>query len=84
MSTLPEIASVHEDTVQAVARGEVEPPPRRRRRSTRPVPVAGKWGIRVHPQVWAQVRGVPMNRVQVVSEYEVIIWNHPAPWPGVE
>lgn len=74
-------ASLDERTVQKVARGDVTPQRRTRRaagnRSSRVTTV------RLDDRVWAVLKqqGTDLRCVQVVAPTEVIVWNHPAPWP---
>ena len=41
-----------------------------------------------HPAyVMAHALGVPDTHVQIIKDapyWECVIWNHPAPWPGVK
>lgn len=81
---LPEVARVDERTVQAVARGE-KMPPRGRRWPRRGPPGSGPVSsLRVNPDVWRTARelaGDDPRCIQIVSEEEVIVWNHGPPWP---
>lgn len=79
---LPETARVDEKTVQKVAAGEVPSPPRRRRKPI--VPAEPITTLRVNEEVWAIALGLAEqpNHIQIISEDEVIVWNHPRPWPG--
>lgn len=83
-------AVLHEKVVQAVARGEIaEPQPPKRRRRRRADVNEGLWRsitdlksipnqtLREH----AMQMEVPPRHVEVIGPDEVIIWNHPAPWP---
>ena len=79
-------ASLHERTVQAVARGDMARFPRAgRRRST------GSRSGRVavtqqHPALsLARTMGIPSENVQILGDppyWEAIFWNHAAPWPS--
>jgi hypothetical protein len=79
-------ASLHERTVQAVARGEVaNPRARRRQRTDR----SGRVSVtQQHPALSLAHRlGIPSENVQIVGEppfWEAIFWNHAAPWPSSE
>lgn len=78
-------ASLHERTVQAVARGEVANPRARRRQRTEAK--SGRVTVsQQHPALsLAQTMGIPSAHVQIIGEpplWEAIFWNHPAPWPG--
>ena len=80
---LPDVARVHEKTVQEVARGEKVAPPRtRKHRPERRGPPAIT-AIRVDPEVWDTAKGLTHDPrcIQIVSEEEVIVWNHGPPWP---
>jgi len=87
-TTLPDVASLHPTAVQAIAKGEVDPPKKERKRRDR-----GHRSSRVRTnasiydamteEVAVRVRALDpdLRHVQVVSPTNVIIWNHPAPWP---
>jgi hypothetical protein len=72
-----ETASLHEKAVQAIAKGEVDPTPKARRkraqnRSTRVQHVV------VYPPVWAKAQEIlagkhGFTKIEVVSENEVIV-----------
>ena len=64
---------VHEHTLQALARGEVKPPPRRRRKGqTKATPVLVS---RVHPLVMAEARAIiahgTYTRLEILSSTTV-------------
>lgn len=70
-------------TVQKVARGDHQPPRRRRKRRTR-TPEPEITSLRVNAEVWQTALRLAASpkHIQIVSEEEVIVWNHEAPWPG--
>jgi hypothetical protein len=73
-------ASLHEKAVQKVAKGDVHLPRQRPTRGRQRLPGTS---LRVHPEVWRMVRELSINsaHIQVLSETDVIVWNHPGPWP---
>lgn len=81
MARLPSAAGVGERTVQAVARGEVVPPKRRRRQPIpRPAPVAGEWYREPrHTELIARLRaqGVDPRCVEYRGPNEMIVWGSP-------
>jgi len=89
-TTLPDVASLHPSAVQAIAKGEVDPPKKERKRRDR-----GHRSSRVRsnasiydqmlPEVAEKVRAMDpdLRHVQVLNSGNVVIWNHPAPWPGL-
>lgn len=87
---LTQVATASEPTVQRVARGETPPPPKRRRSPASSPKVVEEWTARPSDSLWQRAqdvvlaRGVPRNCVQVISASEVIVWNHPAPWPKID
>jgi hypothetical protein len=89
MSELHEVATVAEPTVQAVARGEVEPPKRERRRRGRGKPKSSKVrsNATIYDQMIPEVADVvrrmdpDLRHIQVVNPQVVVVWKHPAPWP---
>lgn len=79
----PETARPDEKTVQKVAAGAARESPPRRRRQKRQSKAPELTSTRVDPRVWRTALGLaahPRN-IQIVSETEVIVWNHEAPWP---
>lgn len=84
MARMQKTASLDEGTVQKVARGEHEIP-RQRRRSSSGQQVLATSQVTVHRDVWRMVKENSLNprHIQILSEHEVIVWNHPAPWPEV-
>lgn len=88
MTALPETTSVHEATIQKVARGELEPTPttpkKRRKRTPRAVKLDKH--VIVQPDVWETVKALCKDpkRVQVLGPTDVVIWNSPGPWPKVK
>lgn len=83
---LPQTVTVHESTVQKVATGEHRPPQRRRRKRGPPSGSvsAEMTYVQVRPDVWAEARRLAQHpsHIQVLGSEEVIVWNHPPPWPG--
>lgn len=78
----PKVARASSATIGKVSRGEHEPPRRPRRRGARQ-PQQPVTSIRVRPDVWERATALaehPRN-IQIISAEEVIVWNHPAPWP---
>lgn len=78
-----DVARPDERTVQKVARDEsapVPPPPRRWRRRGPPEVTS----LRVNSEVWETAKSLtPDPRcIQIISDEEVIVWNHRPPWPG--
>jgi hypothetical protein len=68
-------ATLHEATVQAVARGDA-PSWRRRRGGLNPHPVSDVTVTRVHPLVWAEAMrraGGDAKRIEVLSATSVIV-----------
>lgn len=88
MTTIPKDATVHEKTVQAVAAGKppLKAPPRRRRSTDSTEQVLSATYTRVQPDLWRMVKDLRIapNHVQVLAWNDVIVWNHPAPWPWVK
>lgn len=78
-----EAARPSEGTVQKVARGEHEPPKRRRTRRAR-TPEPELTSLRVNAEVWKTALALASSpkHIQIVSAEEVIVWNHDPPWPG--
>jgi len=81
-------ASLHETAVQKVARGN-HVAPRAPRKSTHRGHRASSPTVRTqHPALrMAYALGIPAENVQITGEaprWGCIIWNHPAPWPGVQ
>lgn len=80
----PDVSSLHETAVQAVARGEVQMPKVRRARRHR----ESVRKVQVDQDVWrealliVQQRGFTPRHIQVVNEKQVVVWNHPSPWPS--
>ena len=77
MSELQDAASLHEKAVQAVARGEVGPMPRRRRKAPEKAfqPIVHK-NIKVHPLVWVQAQELlagSYTRIDIVDETTVVV-----------
>lgn len=81
MTALPEVVVVHEKTVQAVAKDEVEVPKRRPRRNSHSR--SSRVETVVIPEVWEEALALAQNPkwIQKVSSREVIVWNRPPPWP---
>jgi hypothetical protein len=84
--TLPEVASLHETAVQAIAKGEVVPFKRKRKqgkpRSSRVSSNADIYS-QMLPEIAAKVRSLKpdLRHIQVMTPDCVVIRNHPAPWP---
>lgn len=79
-----EVARPDEKTVQKAAAGEVQPPPRRRRKARAGAIEAEVRVTTVNREVWAEAqrRAEHPSHIQIISSDEVVVWNHPAPWPG--
>lgn len=76
-----DVASLDEKSVQKVARGEHDlPVPHHGRGPSKNSPVTR---LQVRPEVMREVKKLHADprHVQIVSTNEVIVWNHPAPWP---
>lgn len=77
-----EVAVPSEAAVKKVA--EAPPDETRRRRGPPKGVVAGEMTyVKVNAEVWREAlrRTERLAHIQVVSETEVIVWNHPPPWP---
>lgn len=70
---LPQIAGVHEKTVQKVAAEEVTPPRQRRFKRQR-TPVE-KWSMTLHPLLVDYIRAHPQYDIHIISEIEVSLTN---------
>lgn len=75
MSAVQREARLHEATVKAVARGELEK--RRRGRGPDLRPRQGVTVRMLHPAIRQQVAGVDPGRLEILSPTEVVIWNGP-------
>jgi hypothetical protein len=78
MPKLPDDASVHERTVQAVARGELREPARRRPRTAGSRSIVSSWTrqlVDVTPELrrWLDQQQIDLRDVEVVSATEVVI-----------
>lgn len=84
MTTVQHRASLHEGAVQKVAREEISMP-RRGRGPTRTRRVLDSRDTKVDPLIWRLVRENRIDhlRVEVISDRDVVIWNHRRPWPLV-
>lgn len=80
---LTDVARVDEKTVQKVARGEKVRPRTRKHRPERRGPPLAVTAVKVDPEVWDTAKGLTHDPrcIQIVSEEEVIVWNHGPPWP---
>lgn len=82
-------ASLHEKAVQKIARHEHDVPRRRRTRgaakSSRVTLIQARLEEALDEPVRSEVLSLEPDRscVQVISRTDVVVWNHPAPWPGV-
>lgn len=83
MAAVQQQATLHEKTVQKVAKGEVKTSRKRRVQTLNPNSSISS--LRIDKRILSALEGtkVSSDRVQVISENEVIVWNHAAPWPGV-
>ena len=75
-------ASLHESAVQRVAAGETELPRRGRGPDKRPR-LRTTTDFELNPEITKALRAanVPISHVQILGPDDIIIWNHPAPWP---
>lgn len=84
MPAVQKSASLHEELVQSVARGEFEAP--RKPRSRKPSPHGEVTVTVLNPLIRDyiddEVTNLDLNWrcVQVISSDQAVIWNHPAPW----
>lgn len=84
MSEFGRRARPDEKTVQKVAAGEVRESPPRRRPRKRQTKAPEVTSLKVNREVWRTALRLAASpkHIQIVSEAEVIVWNHEAPWPG--
>lgn len=75
---LEQTATLHERTVQKIARNEVEPFHRTSRQRARPTHLRV---ARVHPLVWSKVKRLAKHpsHIQIISETKVVVWDRPVP-----
>jgi hypothetical protein len=77
MSELQEAASLHEKAVQAIARGEVAPMPKRRRKASQrrsePVHTHVVVDKRVMQQAQLIILAGSYTKVEIINENEVIV-----------
>ena len=70
-------ASLHENAVQAIAKGEVAPMPKRTRKKAEKRNQAVHTHIRVHPEVWETaamiVLGGSYTRVEIIDAETVMV-----------
>lgn len=78
-------ASVHHKTVSAVSEQQEGKRVRRGRNTGKSSAVTTR---QKHPALMlARELGVPEEHVQIIEEgrfWSAVLWNHPAPWPGVQ
>jgi hypothetical protein len=87
MPKTQDVATLDERSVQKIARGEtVQAKPRRGRGKSKNGRIEEIFSLQaLDNRVRAKIESLvdDVRNVQVLSPTDVVIWNHPAPWPGV-
>ena len=74
---LPEVATLAESTVQAIASEEVAPTPKKRRKGAqKPASAIDTHAIKVNPAVWEKAQQLlagSYSRIEIIDESTVVV-----------
>lgn len=82
-TTLPDAARLHDSALQAIARGDVDPPKQRRVSQDKVLAYIDGHQLRVMREAWeptiawVEAKGLPRSCIEIVSATHVIVHNHP-------